>query len=95
MIQKINNDNKYIPKIDDIAIVKYLDNNNEVYGYSIGVIKELDNYNKYPYSTRTILMTIIMSTITSNIGQTYNYKDEDLQLFTSEINLECNGEAPK
>lgn len=40
-------------------------------------------------------MTIIMSTINSNIGQTYNYKSEDLQLFTSEINLECGGEDPK
>lgn len=92
MIQTINNG--YIPKIDDIAIVKYLDNNDKVCGYSIGIIKELDN-NKYPYSTRTILMTIIMSTINSNIGQTYNYKSEDLQLFTSEINLECNEEDPK
>jgi hypothetical protein len=92
MIQTINNG--YVPKIDNIAIVKYLDNNNQVYGYSIGIIKELDN-RRYPYSTRTILMTIIMSTINSNIGQTYNYRAEDLQLFTSEINLECNGEDPK
>lgn len=92
MIQTINNG--YIPKIDDIAIVKYLDNNDKVYGYSIGIIRELNN-NRYPYSTRIITMTIIMSTIISNIGQTYNYNSKDLQLFTSEINLECNGEDPK
>lgn len=36
-----------------------------------------------------------MSTIISNIGQTYNYNSKDLQLFTSEINLECNEEDPK